>query len=154
MPCWLYDRGAGRPAIYGLAPDPLAAADPDGTPAPGRHPKVALHGSSEVVDPDLGAAPVSNADLDGLRHAYEAVAPALAGEHVAAATCLYTMSPDGHFLVGRRRGTRRTYFAAGLSGHGFKLVPALGDALVNLAIRGRTDLPVEFLAPARLLDLR
>jgi glycine/D-amino acid oxidase-like deaminating enzyme len=41
------------------------------------------------------------------------------------------------------------HFAAGLSGHGFKLVPALGDALVGLALRGRTELPVGFLSPER-----
>ncbi len=76
-------------------------------------------------------------------------APSLAGELVEAATCLYTMSPDEHFLVGTRRGCTRTHFAAGLSGHGFKLSPALGDALVDLALRGRTDLPVGFLAPDR-----
>jgi sarcosine oxidase len=154
MPCWLYDCGTERPAIYGLAPDPLAAPAPDGAPAPARHPKVALHGSREVVDPDVGAAPVATTEVNDLRQAYAALAPALAGARVAAATCLYTMSPDGHFLVGRRPGTRRTFFAAGLSGHGFKLAPALGDALVDLAIRGHTDLPVEFLSPARVLDRR
>jgi glycine/D-amino acid oxidase-like deaminating enzyme len=59
------------------------------------------------------------------------------------------MSPDENFLVGTRRDCTRTHFAAGLSGHGFKLAPALGDALVDLALRGRTDLPVGFLAPDR-----
>jgi sarcosine oxidase len=146
MPCWLFDRGPGRHAIYGLAPDPLAATDPT---SPARHPKVALHGSGVVVDPDAGAAPVSDADIERLREPYAALAPSLAGELVDAATCLYTMSPDEQFLVGTRRGCTRTHFAAGLSGHGFKLSPALGDALVDLALRGRTDLPVGFLAPDR-----
>jgi glycine/D-amino acid oxidase-like deaminating enzyme len=59
------------------------------------------------------------------------------------------MSPDEHFILGPRPGCRRTYFAAGLSGHGFKLAPSLGDALVDLALRGRTALPVGFLSPAR-----
>ena len=67
MPCWLLDRGPGRPAIYGLAPDPLAASDPT---SPARHPKVALHGSDVVVDPDAGAAPVSDADIERLREPY------------------------------------------------------------------------------------
>jgi glycine/D-amino acid oxidase-like deaminating enzyme len=63
------------------------------------------------------------------------------------------MSPDGHFIMGTRRGCRRTHFAAGLSGHGFKLAPALGDALRDLALHGRTELPVGFLAPDRFADL-
>jgi glycine/D-amino acid oxidase-like deaminating enzyme len=59
------------------------------------------------------------------------------------------MSPDEHFILGPRPGCRRTFFAAGLSGHGFKLAPALGDALADLALRGSTTLPVGFLSPGR-----
>jgi len=133
--------------VYGLAPDPQAvAANPA---SPSRLPKVALHGSDVLVDPDAGAAPVDDSDLTRTQRAYSAIAPRLAGDVVAAATCLYTMSPDGHFLVGTCRGRQRTHFAAGLSGHGFKLAPALGDALCDLALHGRTRLPIDFLSPAR-----
>lgn len=149
MPCWLLDRGPGQRALYGLAPDPGAPTDANGGPSPSRHPKVGLHGSDDIVDLDVGAAPVAGSDIDRLRHAYRAFAPSLAGELVDAATCLYTMSPDGHFIVGTRRGLRRTHFAAGLSGHGFKLAPALGDALVDISIHGRTALPIGFLSPER-----
>jgi sarcosine oxidase len=149
MPCWFVDRGPSKHALYGLAPDPAAPVCAGDGPSPARHPKVGLHGSSDVVDPELGAAPVADIDLERLQRAYRIVAPALAGRVVAAATCLYTMSPDGHFLVGTRRGSQRIHFAAGLSGHGFKLAPALGDALVDLALRSRTELPIDFLAPAR-----
>lgn len=149
MPCWLYDRGPGERAIYGLAPDPSAPGSSDGSPSPSRHPKVAFHGSDVAVDPDRGAAPVTASDTDALLDGYRGIAPALAGRAVESATCLYTMSPDEHFIVGTRTGGRRTHFAAGLSGHGFKLAPALGDALVDLALRGRTDLPVGFLSPDR-----
>jgi sarcosine oxidase len=152
LPCWLYDRGAGERPVYGLAPDPLAPPGPDGTASPSRHPKVALHGSDVVVDPDLGAAPVADVDIGRIRDACAAVAPSLAGTLAHAATCLYTMSPDGHFIVGTRHACQRTHFAAGLSGHGFKLAPALGDALVDLALRGGTDLPIGFLSAGRLGD--
>jgi sarcosine oxidase len=147
MPCWLLDRGPRQPAVYGLAPDPrAAAADPA---SPSRLPKVALHGSDVLVDPDAGAAPPADRDLARVHRAYSGIAPGLAGEVAAATTCLYTMSPDGNFLLGTRRGSQRTHFAAGLSGHGFKLAPALGDALCELALNGRTRLPVGFLSPDR-----
>ena len=116
-----------------------------------RHPKVGLHGSGDVVDPDVGAAPVDGRDVARLRAACRVAAPALAGEIVAATTCLYTMTPDGHFLVGTRMGSRRIHFAAGLSGHGFKLSPALGDALVDLALQDGTELPIGFLSHGRLV---
>jgi len=152
MPCWLYDRGPGQRAIYGLAPDPLAARAPDGAATPSRHPKVGLHGSDVVVDPDRGADPVTTADTAAILAGYGAIAPSLAGRIVDSATCLYTMSPDEHFILGPRPGCRRTFFAAGLSGHGFKLAPALGDALVDLALRGTTTLPIGFLSPDRFID--
>jgi glycine/D-amino acid oxidase-like deaminating enzyme len=40
-------------------------------------------------------------------------------------------------------------FAAGLSGHGFKFTPVLGEALADLAVDGKSDLPIEFLALSR-----
>jgi sarcosine oxidase len=149
MPCWIFDRGQDRRSVYGLAPDPEAPGDSGGTRTPSRHPKLGLHGSNDFVDPDAGAAPVDGSDIERIRSAYQEIAPSLAGKPAGSATCLYTMSPDGHFLVGTRRGSRRIHFAAGLSGHGFKLSPALGDALAQLATTGRTELPIEFLSPGR-----
>jgi glycine/D-amino acid oxidase-like deaminating enzyme len=41
------------------------------------------------------------------------------------------------------------HFAAGLSGHGFKLTPALGEALAARALEGRGGPEVGFLSGAR-----
>ncbi len=64
--------------------------------------------------------------------------------------CLCTMSPDEHFIVDRDPADERTLFAAGLSGHGFKFTSVLGEALADLAVAGRTELPVAFLGLGRL----
>ena len=40
-------------------------------------------------------------------------------------------------------------FAAGLSGHGFKFAPVLGQALADLVLEGKTSLPIEFLSSRR-----
>jgi sarcosine oxidase len=66
------------------------------------------------------------------------------------AVCLYTMSPDEHFIVDRHPAHSNVVFAAGLSGHGFKFAPVLGLALAQLAIDGKTQLPIEFLSLNRL----
>jgi glycine/D-amino acid oxidase-like deaminating enzyme len=58
---------------------------------------------------------------------------------------MYTMTPDSHFIVDRHPTWPQVVFAAGLSGHGFKFTGVLGQALVELALDGRTDLPVAFL---------
>ena len=147
MPCWLLDRGTAAPAIYGLAPDPL------GGDTVAAFPKVAFHGSEILVDPDRGASPPGALDLDPLLEVYRGVAPGLAGQIIAASTCLYTMSPDGDFLVGTTGPNSRLHFAAGLSGHGFKLSPTLGDALVERALFGKTEHPIGFLSPGRFPEV-
>lgn len=66
------------------------------------------------------------------------------------AACMYTMSPDEHFLIDRLPEAPQVVFCAGLSGHGFKFMPALGAALADLALTGQTALPVGFLSAGRL----
>ena len=63
--------------------------------------------------------------------------------------CMYTMSPDGHFLVGQAVDSPGIVFAAGFSGHGFKFASVIGEALADLATTGRTELPIAFLRPER-----
>jgi len=65
------------------------------------------------------------------------------------AVCLYTMSPDEHFVLDRLPGRPNVCFAAGLSGQGLKFTPVLGRALADLALDGGTSLPTEFLSLAR-----
>ena len=64
--------------------------------------------------------------------------------------CMYTMSPDGHFVVDRYPQCKNICFAAGLSGHGFKFASVLGKALADLALEDGTSLPIEFLSLDRL----
>jgi len=75
--------------------------------------------------------------------------PGVSREASGHAVCLYTMSPDRHFVVDRHPERPQAVFAAGLSGHGFKFVPVLGEALADLAMEGKTGLPIGFLNCAR-----
>jgi sarcosine oxidase len=63
--------------------------------------------------------------------------------------CLYSMSPDGHFIVDHHPTYRNVVFAAGFSGHGFKFCPVIGEALTDLVLNGMTRLPIEFLSRSR-----
>jgi monomeric sarcosine oxidase len=65
------------------------------------------------------------------------------------ATCLYTLSPDRNFVVDRHPQYPQVAFAAGLSGHGFKFVTVLGEALADLVQHGQTRLPIGFLSCQR-----
>ena len=58
--------------------------------------------------------------------------------------CMYSMSRDGHFIVNRHPDSDRIVFAAGLSGHGYKFAPVLGDRLVGM-LEGEENKLFDFL---------
>jgi sarcosine oxidase len=58
--------------------------------------------------------------------------------------CLYTMSPDGHFFADNYPALSNVVFVAGLSGHGFKFAPVLGQHLIAL-LDGVCEPEFEFL---------
>ena len=72
--------------------------------------------------------------------------PSLGRRVIRSKSCLYAMTPDEHFVIDRHPRAENVWFAAGFSGHGFKFAPAIGEALVDLATRGSTALPVGFLS--------
>ncbi len=67
-----------------------------------------------------------------------------------AAVCMYSMSPDGHFLFDRHPEFPLV-IAAGFSGHGFKFTSVLGEATADLIQYGRSSLPVSFLSAGRFV---
>ena len=75
---------------------------------------------------------ITPADTDPIRALAARHLPLL-GEMTRSTTCLYPMSKDGHFIIDAFPDMDRIVIAAGLSGHGFKFAPAIGEALANLA---------------------
>ncbi len=48
--------------------------------------------------------------------------------------CMYTMSPDTHFVIDRLKLFPGVSFACGLSGHGFKFTSVIGELLAMFAL--------------------
>nr|WP_017571420.1 N-methyl-L-tryptophan oxidase [Nocardiopsis halotolerans] len=114
--------------------------------APGNRGEGAQWG--EPVDPDAGPREPDAADgrrLGRLAAGLRGLAP-LPERMVA---CMYTMTPDEHFLIGHRRELPGLVLAGGFSGHGYKFASAVGVALADLAQHGRTDLPIDPFDPHR-----
>ncbi len=65
--------------------------------------------------------------------------------------CMYTLSPDEHFVVDRHPDFENVVFAAGLSGHGFKFASVLGELVADLTL-GSTE-PSAALAASEFLSL-
>jgi sarcosine oxidase len=96
------------------------------------------HHRDEIVDPDDYDRTVSQADEALIRAALVDHVPAANGRLLAAKTCLYTVTPDGDFLIDRLPGSPRIIVASPCSGHGFKFAPVIGEILADLATRGET----------------
>ncbi|MFM8284553.1 MAG: N-methyl-L-tryptophan oxidase [Planctomycetaceae bacterium] len=152
---WIEAAAAARaPLAVGAFPC-FAFDTPDGffygfPSLDGRTLKVAEHsGGAVVTDPltvDRGVDATERARVERVIGAH---LPAVRGPLAKSAVCLYTMSPDGHFILGLHPRHRRVAVAAGFSGHGFKFAPLVGDVLADLALDGTTDHPIGFLSPDR-----
>lgn len=62
--------------------------------------------------------------------------------------CVYTMSPDESFLIGRSRELQGVVYASACSGHGFKFAPGIGEVLTELALDGRSTLDISSFSAA------
>jgi sarcosine oxidase len=116
----------------------------------GRGLKVARHyGAPELNSPDEVARAVRPADEVPVRQFLAAHIPAANGPLHAAQTCIYTLTPDRHFLIDRHPEHPQVAFATGFSGHGFKFAPVVGEILADLIEAGDTRWPIEMFRLAR-----
>ena len=108
--------------------------------------KFAEHSGGELVaDPlhvDRSLDQTDLARIDAFRSAH---LPGVSANHLDHAVCMYTVTPDEHFIVDRHPQHEQVVIAAGLSGHGFKFAGVLGEALTDLSLAGVSDLPIDFL---------
>ena len=108
--------------------------------------KIAEHSGGRPLDDPLALD--RSLDAEEQARCDEVVAHHFPGVHGPAtrhAACMYTMTPDQHFVVDHHPVDERVVFAAGLSGHGFKFASSLGELLADLAVDGSSTLPHAFL---------
>jgi sarcosine oxidase len=96
------------------------------------------HHGNETVDPDRHDRAISTADESLIRPVLADHIPAANGKLMAAKTCLYTVTPDGDFIIDRMPGASNIIVASPCSGHGFKFAPVVGEILADLAAAGTT----------------
>ncbi|MEO0533765.1 MAG: N-methyl-L-tryptophan oxidase [Cyanobacteria bacterium P01_A01_bin.123] len=64
--------------------------------------------------------------------------PGAAGPLISTRRCLYTLTPDKHFIVDQHPSYPHVVIGAGFSGHGFKFTTLTGKMLADLAMNGST----------------
>jgi sarcosine oxidase len=111
--------------------------------------KVCQHHGGTPADPDGLDRSTSERDEAPVRAFVRRYLPLADGPIVGARVCMYTNTPDEHFVVGVHPQHPRVLVMAGFSGHGFKLAPALGELIAELATRGTTTLDASLFDPRR-----
>lgn len=140
FPCWTYAVPGMDSIFYGFPMlDPEQMGGPAGL-------KLAWHAQGASTDPDHVNREVSAAEEALLVRFLETYMPGTYKRTLTLKTCLYTNTPDEHFIIDRLPGNHNNVFvAAGFSGHGFKFVSVVGELLADLAEKGTSNLPAAFL---------
>jgi sarcosine oxidase len=120
--------------------------------------KLAIHADNNDALPDHPAhvAAATASDILPVLQSAAKFLPALGADEsrvIRAATCLYTMTPDEHFIIDRHRDYGNVWFAAGFSGHGFKFAPAIGEILADMVTGIEPRIPIDFLRSDRFQSL-
>ncbi|WP_037064420.1 N-methyl-L-tryptophan oxidase [Pseudonocardia acaciae] len=102
-----------------------------------------------VDDPDSLDRHVPIDEVDAFRKVAADYFPDLFADPIRVSAYMEGYTPDGHGLVGPAEGSGRVTVVAGLSGHGFKLAPALGDIAADYAVDGTSAHTLDLLDPGR-----
>ncbi|MBY8875054.1 N-methyl-L-tryptophan oxidase [Micromonospora sp. PLK6-60] len=140
-PIYIHEDAAGT-QVYGFP-----AID---GPAGGA--KVAFFRHGQLCTPETIDRRVHPAEVRDMAERLGSILPSLAGPFLRAATCMYTNTPDQHFVIATHPEHPQVTVACGFSGHGFKFVPVVGEILADLATDGATRHPIDLFDPRRDLS--
>lgn len=138
-PIYIYEADGQQ--IYGFP----AIDGPDGGV------KTAFFRKGQVCTADTVDRTVHPPEVDAMRAGVTKLLPALTGPLVHSATCMYSNTPDEHFVIAQPVGYEHLTVACGFSGHGFKFVPVVGEVLADLVVDGATAHPISLFDPKRLV---
>jgi sarcosine oxidase len=137
-PVYIWEDAAGT-QIYGFP----AQNGPSGGA------KVAFFRRGQVCTPETIDRIVHDDEVAAMAGHLAGCIPTLPGRFLRAATCMYTNTPDQHFVIANHPEHSQVTVACGFSGHGFKFVPVVGEVVADLAIDGTTSYPIALFDPQR-----
>jgi sarcosine oxidase len=97
------------------------------------------HHLEQQVDPDRVDRECHPEDEAVLRLFADRYFPDGAGPTMALRVCMFTNSPDEHFILDVHPELPQVAIAAGFSGHGYKFCSVVGEVMADLAERGATS---------------
>jgi sarcosine oxidase len=110
------------------------------------------HHRDQRVDPDQMQREPDSEDEKLLRDFTQRYFPDAAGPTMALKTCLFTNSPDEHFIIDLHPDYPQVAIAAGFSGHGFKFSSVIGEIMADLCQTGQSTHEMGLFRLDRLLS--
>ena len=123
LPIFIWEDEPGR-FIYGF-------------PETGEGVKIARHQEGEVTAADRVRREVPESEFEPLRPVIRKLLPDAAGRLLDRAVCMYTNTPDGHFVLDFHPAHPEVLIASPCSGHGFKFASVLGEVMADLTLGER-----------------
>jgi sarcosine oxidase len=111
--------------------------------------KFGMHRGGQFAHIDAIEREVQPADIEVVRGYIQRRMPALDGELLQAKTCVYTNTPDRHFIIGRHPEHANVVIAGGGSGRGFKFCSVIGEIVSELVVDGRSRHDLSVVSPGR-----
>ena len=116
--------------------------------------KAGIHHEGEVTTPAAVRRTISAEEDAMVRALVERVLPDAAGRQVESRVCLYTNTPDGHFVIDRHPAHDEVTVLSPCSGHGFKFASAIGEIAADLVLDGGCRFDLEPFRLARFSPAR
>ncbi len=112
--------------------------------------KVSHKGFWDPVDPDTADRSVDAQTIESYRSVCGKIVPDLADGLVGnSKVCLYDMTENSDFVIGRDPEHSEAIYGYGFSGHGFKFAPLIGKLLAELALDRQPSFGLERFSPLR-----
>ena len=112
--------------------------------------KIGRHHGGAIGEPDHLSRQATDADIADIRSFMHRRLPQANGALLASDVCLYTNTPDFHFLVDRHPRHDEVILASVCSGHGFKFAPVMGELIAELVQGKRPAYDLSMFGMARL----
>jgi len=109
------------------------------------------HHLGERVHPDSVDRDVHDADIDILHAFARRYFPEGAGRALQSSVCLFTNTPDEHFIIDRLPGHERVHVVSACSGHGFKFASVVGEIVADLVTDGESRFELSLFSIGRFL---
>jgi len=110
------------------------------------------HHLDERVHPDTVDRACHPRDEAALREAVSRYFPAANGALRSSAVCMFTNTPDEHFIIDRAPDAPEVLLVSPCSGHGFKFCSVVGEICADLVQHGRTSHDIGLFRLARFAD--